>query len=75
MPTKTQPRPDSKGRRLVQRAMYADEAYWIGLAAKLSGISMHEFVSRSMRKHVRSVLERAGIDPDVALAEANRNGG
>ena len=74
MPTKSQSR-EEKGRRLAQRAMYADEVYWIGLAARLEKVSMHEFVSRRMRGYVRKVLADASIDPDAAWTNATRNGG
>ena len=76
MRTKTRSRSEADGRGLARRALYADEAYWIGMAAKLTGVSMHEFVSRELRATVRKVLAANGIDPDKAWAKyaAGRNG-
>ena len=66
-------RPRTQTRQLVSRAMYADEAYWLGLAAKMLGVSMHELVSRHMREPIRKVLTKAGIDPDARWSDVGGN--
>ncbi len=76
MRTKSQARTVAGGDGLARRALYAKDAYWIGMAAKLTGVSMHEFVSRELRASVRRLLLANGIDPDKSWAKyaAGRNG-
>lgn len=71
MPTKAPPRSERKGPRVVQRSMYADDAFWVALAAKHLGTSMHELISRRVRKYARKVLAESGNDPDALWARRN----
>ena len=76
MRTKRRARTEAAGDGLARRALYAKDAYWIAVAAKLTGVSMHEYVSRELRANTRRLLAANGIDPDKAWAQyaAGRNG-
>lgn len=47
-------------------ALLAEETYWAGLAAKLTGTTVAKLLSPMIRQQLRAILKRQGIDPDQA---------
>ena len=54
--------------------LFTDEVYWATVLAKLTGSTVAKVMSPLVRNRLRRELKTRGIDPDVALAEASRNG-
>lgn len=52
---------------------FAEDAFWIGFAARLTGRTQAEFIEEEFREAVRRVLVKHGVDPDKAFeAQASR---
>jgi hypothetical protein len=49
---------------------FGEDAFWIGMAAKVAGLSQAEFVRERFRECVRDELQANGVDPDRAYAKA-----
>lgn len=61
----------TNGQPVRNATLFADEAYWATLLAKLTGSTVAKVVSKKVRDGLRKELKARNIDPDVAWSEAN----